>query len=294
MAERRLDKQSETRNDPLRKPARDTLPRIEWLRVADILVDYSYQHRPYPGAIEDLRRHFQPAYSGFILVNERDDGSLWALDGQTRCSVHQQLELHWIRAEVLTGLTQAEEAEVYLLKCINAKRMPVDFFLAEFVAKRPIAVQIHDILGKRQIEVESFATHGRKPGTEDTHVVSCVAYLKRMLTRDPSGDVLGMVLDLIKATWEFGGNTLTGVFLDSLHRLLLVHQDEISRRTFVEKLQRVHPDEIRAQALARRASTRPQITVGTALQQVIVDLYNSGRPQNRRIILGSPHRNDEV
>jgi len=289
MADTKENKQVETRNDPQRKPSPETLPPIEWLAVADLLVDYSYQHRPYAKAINDLNKEFQVAHSGFILVNKRTDGTTWTLDGQTRSDVHKLRGLRWIKAEILHGLTQAEEAEVYLIKCINAKRMPVDFFLAEYVAQRPEAVLIHDLLEKHGIEIESYATTRRQPGNETKPVVTCVSYLKRMIGRDPKGEALGMTLDLIKATWQYRGNTLTGIFLDTLHKMVMLHAAELDRKAFITKLENHDPAELREQALTFRAGTKPRITVVSALQHVIIDLYNSGRPQARRITLGYPH-----
>jgi len=291
-------KQVEARTAVQRKPSREALPTIEWLAVADLLVDYSYQHRPYASAIDALNKDFQEAYSGFILVNQRSDGSMWILDGQTRYAVHQLREIRWIRAEMLYGLTQAEEAGVYLLKCINAKRMPVDFFLAEFVAGRSMAVLIHKVLATRGIEIESYASTQRYRSAELPPVVTCVSYLKRMIAREPTekesgqptGEVLGMALDLIKDTWEYSGNSLTAIFLDSMHRILGLHSEELDRRAFIAKLKEHRPEDLREQALMLRLGTKPLLSTGAALQRVMIDLYNSGRPQHRRITLGSPHR----
>lgn len=290
MADVRSDKQVKASTAVQRRPSQEALPEIAWLAVADLLVDYSYQHRPYASAIDALNKGFQEAYSGFILVNERTDGSRWILDGQTRHAVHQLRDIQWIRAEMLHGLTQAQEAEVYLLKCINAKRMPVDFFLAEFVARRPIAVLIHDVLTKRGIEIESYATTQRRRAIDTTPVVTCVSYLKRMINRDPKGEALGMALDLIHDTWEYSGNSLTANFLDAMHRILVVHADELDRKPFISKLQGHTPEELREQALVLRMGSKPPITIVKALQQIIIHLYNSGRPQHRRIDLGSPQR----
>jgi hypothetical protein len=290
MAAVRQDKKLEARPELPLKPSVEALPDIAWLPVADLLVDYGYQHRPYASAIEALRKEYQEPHSGFILVNQRQDGTYWIIDGQTRQAVHQLLELRWIRAEILHGLTQAEEADVYLLKCINAKRMPVDFFLAEYMARRPMAVLIHDLLECRGIEIESYASTQRKRGMDTKPVVTCVTYLKRMIHRDPTGDTLGMTLDLIRDTWDYSGNTLTGVFLDAMHKLLIVHADELDRKSFVQKLGGFIPEDLREKALLLRLGTKPQLAVGTALQHVIIDLYNSGRSAARRITLGSPQR----
>jgi hypothetical protein len=290
MASIRQDKQVEASTDIQRKPSQDALPPIAWLAVADLLVDYSYQHRPYASAIDQLNKDFQQPECGFILVNQRTDSTKWILDGQTRHAVHQLRGLRWIMAEMRHGLSQAQEAEIYLLKCINAKRMPVDFFLAEYVARRPVAVLIHEVLAKRGIEIESYATTQRQRGIAMPPVVTCVSYLKRMIARDTTGEALGMALDLIHDTWEYGGNSLSAIFLDSIHKIVVAHADELDRKAFIAKLAGHRPEELREQALLLRLGTKPLLSTGTALQRVMIDLYNSGRPQHRRITLGSPNR----
>lgn len=302
MAEIKQAKQVEASPAVQRKPSQEAMPTTLWLKVADLQVDYSYQHRPYAKAIEELRRDYQQRHNGFILVSQRENSTLWVLDGQTRCAVQEQLGIQWIKAEMLYGLTQAQEAEVYLLKCINANRMPVDFFHAEFVAGRPVAVLIHKILEKRGIEIESYASTQRTRGVDSKPVVTCVSYLKRMIAREekarkekndtgnPIGEVLGMALDLIHDTWEYGRGSLTALFLDTLHRLLLAHDAELDRKTFIAKLSGHLPESLRERALQARMATDPRVTTGAALQRVMIDLYNSGRRDDRRIILGSPNR----
>jgi hypothetical protein len=58
MADVRSAKQVEASTAVQRKPSREALPEIEWLAVADLLVDYSYQHRPYASAIDALNKDF--------------------------------------------------------------------------------------------------------------------------------------------------------------------------------------------------------------------------------------------
>lgn len=294
MAENNENKKLEATLKLSTKPTLETMPHSDWIQVADVLVDYQYQHRPYPQMIESLRKNFLVLYSGYILVSKREDGSYWAIDGQTRTEVHKLLQLRWIRAEILHGLSPVEEARVYLFKCINAKRMPVDFFLAEYMAREPVAVLIHDILDKRDIDIESYAVRQRRRGSDTRPVITCVSFLKRMIKRDPTGDILAMTLDLIRDTWDYTGNTLTGNFIEAIYKLLLVHADELDRKAFISKLSGTIPEELREQALRMRMGTNPRITVMTAMQRVVIDLYNIGRAQARRITYGSPQRNETL
>src|SRR5262245_26018169 len=112
-------------------PGRDMLPDIGWLAVAELKIDGAYQHRPYSEHISLLEKEYQPDYSGLILVNIRESGDIYVIDGATRKAVHEKRGYRWIRAEILKGLNQSEEAYIYLLRAKNVQRQPVDWFLAE-------------------------------------------------------------------------------------------------------------------------------------------------------------------
>jgi hypothetical protein len=262
------------------KPPRAQLPEIDFLEVATLQVDYTYQHRPYVHAIENLNRDFNPALSGFILVNIRDGGTAWIIDGQTRMEVHKTRGLQWIRSEIMRGLTAAQEAEIYLIKCINTQRLPVDSFLAEYKAGRPQALLIQAILKEHDIEVESYATrHGASTGQA---VVSCIASLKRTLREDKDGDFLRTTLDLIIATWGYHPSGLGGQYIEMMHGLVRRYGDEIDRKGFIGKLSGYPVLEIREMARALRGASTPQMSLRSATERKIIELYNLGR-QTRRI-----------
>ena len=251
------------------------LPETAWLEVARIQVDPSYQHRPYARAVQDLAREFDIEQSGYILVNVREDGSYWAIDGQTRCAVHEELGHLLIRAELRRGLTPQQEAQVYLLRCKNIQRVPLDWFLAEFTAGKPDAIFLYKLLSERQIAVESFAT---EPQYEHTHAyVTCVHTLKRLMRHDPEGFWLGATLDLIIETWQYQKGSFGGQFIETIYGLLRQHDEEIDRKSFAIKLGQHSLKELNQMAGHLRFATHPQISLRSAMQRKIVELYNERR-----------------
>jgi hypothetical protein len=265
-------------------PTRASLPEIGWVDITQLQVDHSYQHPPYPGAVESLRKEFNPAWSGFILVNIREDGTRWIIDGQTRRAVHEQLRLRWIRAEILKGLTDIQEAEIYLLKCINTQRVPVDFFTAELKANRPTAVLLDKILAQRKLAVKSFATEYQHRQADG--VITCIATLRRLLRADSEGFYLGSALDLIIETWGYHKSALASTFIQPMHRLLMLHDEDIDKKSFVSKLSGYAIAELQEMARNLRSASTPSPTLGAALQRKIIELYNIGR-QTGRIALGA-------
>lgn len=266
-------------------PGRNTLPEIGWLEVGQLFVDYTYQHRPYTRAIADLEKEFNPDISGFILVNIRTDGTIAILDGQTRRAVHEKKRLRHIRAEILRGLSEEEEAAIYLKKCINTQRLPVDSFLAELKAKHPQATLIAKILSQRKLEIESYATqHGQRTGQA---VITCVTALKRMLQSDPDGDTLGAALDLIIDTWGYARSAFTAQTLEVIHGLVLRYGSEIDRKIFITKLGHYPLEDIREQGRTLYHASMRHRSLRAAIQEKMIEIYNVGRPADKRLGYGN-------
>jgi hypothetical protein len=249
------------------------------LPVAELKVDHDYQHQPYRDAIADLKKEFRPELSGFILVNIRDDGNMYIIDGATRHQVHVDLGLRWIHAEVKRGLSIEEEAQAYIIKAQNKQRQPVDWFHAGVIAKTPSCVMIHTILHEREIVVTSYASV--RGGTPSKAMVSCVSHLQRMIRRDPSGDRLCEALDLILDTWGYAKAGLAGGFIETIYDLLAQYGEDINRQGFISKLGGYTITELQDMARTLRHATTPHISLRRAVQRKIIEIYNVGRNRGR-------------
>lgn len=255
----------------------------EWLDVSTLLVDRSYQHRPYPSAIDALDREFDPAISGFILVNVRRDGSRYVIDGQTRLDVHRIRGYGWILAQVLHGHSPAQEAAIYLHRCVNVQRQPIDFFMAECMAEQPQALMLQALLKQRGIEAERY---GSVVLDKSLQTIRCIDTLKKLLWKDEKGERLGAALDLIGDTWGYNKTMLASQPIMVIHSLLMRFDEVIDRKSFVEKLGGYAWADIRSDARRIRESTTRPPSLATMILRQIVDLYNLGR-MRRKLELGT-------
>jgi len=265
------------------EPPADFFSTIRWLDMSTLLVDRDYQHRPYARAVQELAREFNPRISGLILVNIRADGQAYVLDGQTRLEVHRIRGYRWILAQILEGLSQQEEAAIYLFKCLNVQRQPLDFFLAECTAGKDEALLLQALLKKRGIQAQDYAT---TVVDKSANMITCIATLKRLLRKDPKGEILGATLDLIGDTWGYNKTMLSLQPISVMHALLMRFADVMDRKSFIEKLTGFSWVDIRSDARRLREATSPAPTLGFALMRKIVELYNLGRTR-RRLDLGS-------
>jgi hypothetical protein len=255
------------------------LPSFRWLPVTDLEVDHDYQHSPYQHATEELNRNFVQDLCGAILVNRRTDGRQFIIDGQTRHAVHVIRGLRWILAECRDGMTQAEEAAAYMIKCKNTQRQPIDWFKAGVIAQDPTYVRIHDILAERKIAVRSFATERYGPPEGTAVLLSCVKTLQRILVADPTGDDLREGLDLIIDTWGYSETSFGGQFIETVTQFMRHYADKpaFDRRVFATKVGQYLISDLREMGVQLRIATTPRPSLRTAIQRKMLELYNVGR-----------------
>jgi hypothetical protein len=253
------------------------VPQIHPMRrlpVAALRVDYDYQHRPYASAVDELRKHFQIEWCGPILVNRRESGDQFVIDGSTRLQVHIDLHYSHIVAEVVEGLTQQQEAQVYSLKAINRQRVPIDLFRGRCVAGEPKAVLLKSIVESFDLEIYHFA---QQPAPHVKGTVSAVATLERLMKKEPSGECLRATFDLILATWGYSRAALTKAFLPAVFELVVRYDTQMSRNRFLEKLSAYDIGQLSDLARNRReGSTERNMTTTRAMQLVLIEIYNKG------------------
>jgi hypothetical protein len=176
------------------------------------------------------------------------------------------------------------------VKCVNEKRVPIDFFMAERTAGHPAAILLAKIVEGCGLELESYPAKKRH-GETGKPAITCICALKKMLggeTPETAGAYLQETLATIEKTWGFNRETLAQTFLGPLYALMSSYGDIIKRPIFVNKLGGTLISDLRENARAKRyASKVKKMTAGFAMQCVIADFYNQGLPAERRIPLGS-------
>jgi hypothetical protein len=94
----------------------DGIGTAEVVTIAAINVDEDYQRVLRHSFVNMIARNYDIVKAGPILVNERDDGTLWCVDGQHRMAGALQAGEEEIFAHVTHGLSKEEEAELRLAR----------------------------------------------------------------------------------------------------------------------------------------------------------------------------------
>lgn len=222
-----------------RKVANEEWPySFEILHVDDLFIDDSYQ-RPLTNFVGRIRRLFDPALVGTLVVSERG-GSYAVVDGQTRAAAVRELAAAGrapkeVPCLVYRGLSRAEEASLFAR--LQKERRGISSyhrFRAAVVAGELEANAI-----QRIVEDAGYDT-----GYGPNHI-SAVAGLEKVYRRSPQ--ILDLVLMIIRNAWGERhmpkGDVLRGLgcFLD--------HVENVDEERLTARLATVTPAE-----LARRSS----------------------------------------
>ena len=127
----------------------------ETLLIKDVNIDAAYQ-RCRSRSVERnmVKRGFSDTLCDRIVVGRRADGTLWAVDGQTRRNAAEQAGRDTINARVFQSKGRQHEAELFVE--FNSNRRSVkaaDHFRAAVEMGEPLAVEMQAALDKYGLKV---------------------------------------------------------------------------------------------------------------------------------------------
>lgn len=119
------------------------------VKISDLRLDYAVNRPLYEPKVKQIADNFDPAAIRTLTVSERRDGTFVVLDGQHRMAAMHSLGYnngHLVACEVHVGLTQQEEAELFLK--LNDARKPSykEAFDVRITARDPDALAVTEIV----------------------------------------------------------------------------------------------------------------------------------------------------
>lgn len=119
------------------------------LRILQIDPDYQRVEFRDEKIVEDIMTHWQWEAFHSLLIGEREDGSMWVVDGQHRHEAARRLGYFMIPCKVFKSRGQKHEAHVFYV--INKKRVHVNqlsIFKSLLVEGNPAIVEVDRLLKK--------------------------------------------------------------------------------------------------------------------------------------------------
>lgn len=148
-----------------------------WIHKDLLSVDLTYQRVPETGRVLKIAASWDHVKAMSLLVSERQDGTLWVVDGGTRLLAARKRSDVTDLLCLVFHLTQAEEARYFREIGQGSKRIPMAVLhRSGILADDPISLETERIL----------SDSGYRLGNHDSpRAMKCLGTLRRHVTIDP-------------------------------------------------------------------------------------------------------------
>jgi hypothetical protein len=244
----------------------DRAARLGWVPLALMRVSPLAQRDLNPARVKTLVAEFDLDQIGILTVSKRD-GYFWIIDGQHRKAALVEIGYgdQQVQCDVYEGLTEADEAEMFLRRNNTLTVTSYSKFKVGVRAGRPDEVAIDRTVRALGLRVSNGTAVGS---------ISAVGTLRKVFTRD-GNDVLRRALAIIRDAYGDAG--LSANVIDGIG--MLVHRyDGVIRDTEAVAKLRTAPGGVvgltnRAEVVYRATgSQRPHCIAAAA-----VELINRGQ-----------------
>lgn len=224
--------------------------RFESVLLTRLSVDPRVQQPLREGKITDiLRRGYDPALVGTIVVSERDSGQMVVLDGQHRAESARRSSAVKIDALVWSGLSLAQEA--WLFTYLNRKSNPVAMstFKTRSVAGEDIPIQVTRVLSDWGWTVSGVKnSDGQFAAVGEAERIYRGTGMYRGSEKLSGPRVFARAIETITCAWGLNKNGGDGYLLGGIALFLIRYWDSVDQGKLVKALSRSTPRAIRAEA----------------------------------------------
>ncbi|MGW2346515.1 DUF6551 family protein [Streptomyces sp. NPDC001661] len=249
------------------------------LRVEDLKVDARAQRSLNEKRAQSIAKAVVKEAMGAIVVSQREDGLKYIVDGMHRHRVCQILGFEKIMAEVHYGLSQQEEAILFLIKNReSSKPSTLDEYKVGLTAGVPLMVDTQVVLER----------HALTLGSSSTNSIGAVSGVLR-ITQRYGPAVLSRTLSVVEGAWQRDKTTWDGVLLAGVSEFLGRHGDQVDDDALLStKMAKVgHAagwiGKVHAQATGGGLHNSGTGSRTMTCYRLVLDAWNKGRRAGSRI-----------
>jgi hypothetical protein len=230
-----------------------------------------WQRELSPAAVDRMCKEFDPLLLKPWVVSEKSTGEMLALDGKHRTTVLRRLGFPaetLVSAMVLTGLSDEEDAKLFLRLNKDRHVGPTDRFRARLIAKDRPAEALQRVFDRVPLDV-------RYRGSDKPNNISAVEAAEEVYAAaggDLEGErVLEAALRSCVRAWDFDRHNTEAQLLRAMGAVVLIGGRGFSVEHMVSRIKTMR---LTIDTLAQRASTKDERNVVPAMTFVLaVDVY---------------------
>lgn len=248
--------------------------KTQFIAVDDLHVDPAAQRALRPSWRDALARDFDKDKVGVLHVAPNGSGYR-IMDGQHRAAAMQKLGMgaHKVRCLVYNGLSQKDEASIFLGLNNSKSVRAYDKFRVRVTEGDPTAVAIVEILDDIGLYLADQKSDGAVRAVTQIENVYTGQTLK--LKEGPYPDALRWTLAILRGAWGYDATAFDGPMIEGLGAVILRFGDRIDRDRFGKKLAGFPGGPRGLLAKGRMWKDVKGTTLKNGIAEVLVETYNN-------------------
>ena len=248
--------------------------------IRDLKIDFDAQRTLNVKRAQQIANHLVREAVGSIVVSQREGGELYIVDGQHRAHACELAGLTKITAEVHHGLTQPQEAMLFLIKNREShKPRPIDEYHVGLTGGVPLFVDTDRVLKEHRLGL----------GSSSANSVGAVSGVLQITDRYGTA-ILDRALTVAEKAWGRTSETWDGMLLGGLGTFLGKHGDVVNDTELAKKLEKEGQATRWRSRVLTLSSNGGYNNSGTGSRlstayRLIGDAWNKGRKEANRIEL---------
>jgi hypothetical protein len=173
--------------EPARDRVDDPAPILQWIKIADLVVDPSYQ-RPIVGEgrrnVDRIARNFRWSYFAPVVVAPVEGGKFAIIDGQHRTTAAALVGIESVPCQVVIA-PRHEQAAAF--KAINGSTTQISrmaLHAAAIVANEPAALELAEVCSSAGVELLRYPVPIERQTPGQTMAVAALSGALRRYGRD--------------------------------------------------------------------------------------------------------------
>ncbi|WP_027005709.1 DUF6551 family protein [Conexibacter woesei] len=246
------------------------------IRIDQIKIDPDAQRTLNPKRAQAIADGLVEEAVGSVVISRRADGTMYAVDGMHRKRAFEIKGIPEITAEIHHGLSQMEEAVLFLIKNReSSKPNPHDEYKVGLTAGLPLFVDTQKVLDKHNLIV----------GSTTANSIGAVAGILR-ITENYGPEVLDRTLGVAQEAWGRTNSTWDGMLLGGIGMFLGRHGDVVKDKDLATKIAKAGLAQTWVGAVHAQASGGGLRNSGTGSRvstcyRLIVNTWNKGKTKNK-------------
>lgn len=195
--------------------------------ITHLLIDPQAQRSLSESRAKGIARAIVPSALGSLTISQRDNGDRYIVDGMHRRRAAQLAGIEVMEAEIHYGLTQQQEAVLFLIKNRESQAPnAADQYLVGLTAGVPVYVDLQGVLNQMGLSIGKNSS---------ANTLCCTQGLLTGMRQYGAGVVL-QALRVAEKIWGRNQRTWDGTLVCGLVELLGKHGESIDEERLVSQL----------------------------------------------------------